>query len=61
MAAFYLAKELGYADVDGMLEQMDSSVFYEWIAFLSMSDKEKDMKPVTDFENDASMIYGRNR
>lgn len=61
MAAFHLARELGYVDVDGMLDQIDSSVFYEWIAFLSMDDKEKDHKPINEFEHDASMIYGRNR
>lgn len=61
MAAFHLAKELGYVDVDGMLESITSAEFYEWLAFLSMSDKDKDMKPVQDFEKEASRVYGSNR
>lgn len=56
-----LAKELGYVDVDGMLDTITSEQFMEWIAFLGMTDKDLDRQSAVSFEKKASQLYGGNR
>jgi hypothetical protein len=61
MAAFAIAKELGYVDVDRMLESIDSNLFREWVAYLSMKQDGTEMKSAESFELDARQLYGGNR
>jgi hypothetical protein len=56
-----LARELGYVDVDGMLDMISAEQFMEWIAFLGMTEKDLDKQSAAEFEQRASRIYGSNR
>lgn len=38
--AYGLAKELKYANVDAMLEEMDADQIVQWTAFFKIQDKE---------------------
>lgn len=45
MAAYRLAHELGYANVDAMLEEMSTTHIREWVAFLAHQDETARPKP----------------
>lgn len=60
MFAFRLAKELGIWDVDGMLEQMTPTQFFEWAAYFEMDpfgESRADLRSATI----ASLIANVNR
>jgi len=60
-AAFILARELGYVDVDSMLDSISCELFMEWVMFLGMDGKESNMKSVQEFEAQMRGSHGGNR
>jgi len=56
-----LARELGYVDVNGMLDSISGELFMEWVMFLGMDGKESNMKSVQEFEDQIRGSYGGNR